>query len=192
MSSGDIYVAGKVNSLGSDAELTDLPSAELDDIMAYLDRHEIPFKGGFQKIVNAGKKLRYGTSERQMRSIPFFTFSGSAPYWNPKVQEDIHIKSQIGRYRIRGYGASRALPHLSDLAFRKDLTRAGADADVVSRVRMATEIGGLHGANPLKLSMPVMIAPMSYGALSRSTKQAIAMASAMSEIAENLALESAA
>jgi glutamate synthase domain-containing protein 2 len=33
--------------------------------------------------------------------------------------------------------------------------------------------------------MPVMIAPMSYGALSRSTKQAIAMGSAMSGIAEN-------
>ena len=50
---------------------------------------------------------------------------------------------------------------------------------------METEIGGINGANPLKLSMPVMIAPMSYGALSRSTKQAVAMASAMSGIAEN-------
>jgi glutamate synthase domain-containing protein 2 len=48
-----------------------------------------------------------------------------------------------------------------------------------------TEIGGINGANPLKLSMPVMIAPMSYGALSRSTKQAIAMASGLAGIAEN-------
>ncbi|GIS91547.1 MAG: hypothetical protein CM1200mP20_15880 [Pseudomonadota bacterium] len=57
-------------------------------------------------------------------------------------------------------------------------------ADVVERVRMDTQIGGINGAEPLKLSMPVMIAPMSYGALSRSTKQGIAMASAMSGIAE--------
>jgi glutamate synthase domain-containing protein 2 len=185
MTAGDIYVAGQVQSLGSDAMLTDLPADELDDIKAFLDRYEIPFKGTLQKVVNAGQRLRYPTSERQMRPIPFFTFSGTSDYWNPKVQEDIYIKSQIGRYRIRGYGGARPLPHLSDLAFRKDLSRAGSDPDVVSKVRMATEIGGLNGARPLKLTMPVMIAPMSYGALSASTKRAIGMASTLSGIAEN-------
>jgi glutamate synthase domain-containing protein 2 len=185
MTGGDIYVAGQVQSLGSDAMLTDLPAAELDDILAFLERYRIPFKGSFQKIVNAGKKLRYGTSERQMRSIPFFTFSGKSDYWDPKIQEDIHIKSQIGRYRIRGYGGARPLPHISDLAFRKDLSQAGAARDVVSKVAMCTEIGGINGAKPLELSMPVLIAPMSYGALSRSTKQAVGMASTMAGIAEN-------
>jgi len=185
MTAGDIYVAGRVQSLGSDAELTDLPADELDSIKEFLDRYEVPFKGGLQKIVNAGKRLRYPTSERQMRPIPFFTFSGKSDYWNRKVQEDIHIKSQIGRYRIRGYGGARPLPHLSDLAFRSDLSRAGDDAEVASKVRMATEIGGVNGAQSLKLTMPVMIAPMSYGALSASTKSAIGMASTLSGIAEN-------
>jgi len=185
MTSGDIFVAGKIGDLGSDAKLTDTDSAEIDDIREFLDRYEIPFNGSFQKIVNAGKKLRYGSSERQMRSIPFFTFSGDSDYWNPKVQEDLHIKSQIGRYRIRGYGGARALPHLSDLAFKKDLTNAGGDVDVVSKIEMYTELGGINGANPLKLSMPVMIAPMSYGALSASTKRAVGLASSLSGIAEN-------
>jgi glutamate synthase domain-containing protein 2 len=185
MTGGEIYVAGKVQTLGSDAELTDLPAAELDEIRAFLERYEIPFKGSFQKIVNAGKKLRYSTSEQQVRSIPFFNFSGKSDYWNPKIQEDIHIKSQIGRYRIRGYGGARTLPHVSDLAFRKDLRHAGAEADVVAKVKMHTLIGGLNGAEPLDLSMPVLIAPMSYGALSRSTKQAVGMASSLSGIAEN-------
>ena len=45
---------------------------------------------------------------------------------------------------------------------------------------MRTEIGGLNGAKPLNLTMPVMVAPMSYGALSASTKQAIGIASGMS------------
>ena len=40
--------------------------------------------------------------------------SGASEYWNPKIQEDIYIKSQIGRYRIRGYGGARPLPHLAD------------------------------------------------------------------------------
>ena len=185
MSAGEIYVAGKIPSVGSDAEITDMTGAEVDSVREFLDRYEIPFKGTFQKVTNAGKKLRYAKSEEQVRSIPFFTFSGTSDYWNPKIQEDIHIKSQIGRYRVRGYGGARPLPHFNDIAFRKDLSHAGDEPDPISKVEMATDVGGQHGAEPLKLSMPVMIAPMSYGALSRSTKQAIAMASAMSGIAEN-------
>ncbi|MCH7555395.1 MAG: alpha-hydroxy-acid oxidizing protein [Proteobacteria bacterium] len=185
MSGGDIYLGGSLESLGSDAMVTDVGAAEIDDIREFLDRYEINFKGGFQKIVNAGKNLRYDTTEEQVRSMPFFSFSGSSDYWNPKIQEDIHIKSQIGRYRVRGYGGARELPHLSDLAFKRDVSRAGAVADPVSRVSMRTLIGGKNGANPLDLTMPVLIAPMSYGALSRSTKQAIGIASALSGIAEN-------
>ncbi len=185
MSAGEIYVAGKINSLGSDAMVGDIAAEEDEDIRAFLDRFEIPFQGRFQKVVNAGKGLRYGTSEPQVRSIPFFSFSGGCDYWNPKVQEDIYIKSQIGRYRVRGYGGARALPHLADLAFRKPVRADTASADVISEVRMATEVGGINGAEPLKLSMPVMIAPMSYGALSASTKRAVGMASTLSGIAEN-------
>ena len=185
MSSGEIFVAGNVQDLGSDAMLTDVDAEELQSVYEFLDQYGIKAPKGFSKIVNAGKKLRYGTPETPMRSIPFNTFSGDSAYWNPKVQEDVTVKAQSGRYRIRGYGGARPLPHLSDIGFRKDLTQAGDDRDVVSKVRMATEIGGISGARPLKLSMPVMIAPMSYGALSRSTKYAIAMGSAMSGIAEN-------
>jgi glutamate synthase domain-containing protein 2 len=185
MSAGEIFVGGQVQDLGSDAMIVDTESGEDQEIRAFLDRYEIPFSGSFTKVINAGKKLRYGSSEEQMRSLPFTVFSGQSEYWNTKVQEDIHIKSNSGRYRIRGYGGARPLPHLSDLAFRRDLSSAGKVADVVNRVSMETQIGGINGAGPLKLSMPVMIAPMSYGALSRSTKQAVAMASAMSGIAEN-------
>ena len=185
MAGGEIYVGGEVQSIGSDAQVVDVDGAELDDIRTFLDRYELKFKGTFKKVANAGKKLRYATSERQVRSIPFFTFSGETDYWNTKVQEDLYIKSQIGRYRIRGYGGARELPHLSDLAFKKDLGQSGHEPDPVSKVNMYTEIGGINGATPLKLSMPVMIAPMSYGALSRSTKQAVGMASTLSGIAEN-------
>mgnify|MGYP003961781223 FL=1 len=185
MSAGEIFVAGRVEDLGSDAMLTDTDQAELDSLHEFLDRYDIKAPMGFSKVVNAGTKLRYGTPERPMRSIPFQSFSGASFYWNPKIQEDIAIKSQSGRYRIRGYGGARPLPHFSDIGFRKSLASAGADRNVIDKVSMDTEIGGINGARPLKLSMPVMIAPMSYGALSRSTKQAIALGSAMSGIAEN-------
>ena len=185
MTGGVIYVGGEVQSLGTDARLDDMGEDERDDILEFLDRYEMPFRGRFKKIVNAGERLRYATAEPRTRPIPFFNFSGDCDYWNPKVREDIYVKAQVGRYRIRGYGGARAVPHLSDIAFRKDLADAGGQSDAVSRVRMATEIGGRGGADPLRLSMPVMVAPMSFGALSRSTKVAVAKASAMSGISEN-------
>ena len=185
MTGGEIYLGGKLHSLGSDAMVTDISRDEIDSVMEFLDRYEIAFKGSLQKVVNAGKNLRYSTTEPTVRSLPFFTFSDDCDYWNRKIQEDIYVKAQIGRYRVRGYGGARSVPHLSDLAFKNDLARLGEEKDPVSKVEMRTLIGGKNGARALDLSMPLMIAPMSYGALSRSAKQAIAIASGLSDIAEN-------
>ncbi len=185
MTGGTIYVGGKVQTLGSDAKVIDLPADERVEILAFLERYQIPFSGTLQKVVNAGQRLRYGSTEPRVRSIPFQSFSGQTAYWNQKVLEDVHIKAHIGLYRIRGYGAARPLPHISDLAFKRDLSDAGQDPDVVAKVKLHTQIGGKHGAKPLDLSMPVMIAPMSYGALSKSTKVALAIASRLSGISEN-------
>jgi glutamate synthase domain-containing protein 2 len=185
MSGGEIFVGGKVQSLGSDAMEVDPTAEDLAGIREFLDRYGLAFDGTFRKIVNAGTKLRYRNPEPPRRNIPFFTFSGNSGYWNEKVQEDIYIKSQMGRYRIRGYGAARPLPHLTDIAFKRDLSQAGRDPDLLDKIRMRTTIGDKHGAKPLDLSMPVMIAPMSFGALSRSAKLALAIASRMSGISEN-------
>jgi glutamate synthase domain-containing protein 2/formylmethanofuran dehydrogenase subunit C len=185
MSAGEIFVGGEVQSLGSDAMQVEPTEEDLKGIREFLDKYGLEFSGTFKKIVNAGTKLRYRNPEPPRRNIPFFTFSGNTGYWNEKVQEDIYIKSQMGRYRIRGYGAARPLPHLSDIAFKRDLSQAGRDPDLLKKVRMRTLLGDKHGAKPLDLSMPVMIAPMSFGALSRSAKLALAIASRLSGIAEN-------
>jgi glutamate synthase domain-containing protein 2 len=185
MSAGEIFVGGEVQSLGSDAKQVEPTEEDLRSIREFLDKYGLTFDGTFKKIVNAGTKLRYKNPEPPRRNIPFFTFSGGSGYWNEKVQEDIYIKSQMGRYRIRGYGASRPLPHLSDIAFKRDLSQAGRDPDLFKKIKLRTTIGDKHGAKPLDLSMPVMIAPMSFGALSRSSKLALAIASRMSGISEN-------
>lgn len=187
MMGGEIYVGGRVDSLGNDAMLVEPSSTDVDSVMEFLDRYDIPFQGNFKKIVCAGKTLRYGTAEPRLRKLPYTTFScgGSEKYWNAKVQEDIRVKAQIGRYRIRGYGASRHLPHFQDIAFKTDLSNAGMDPDVVSKVNLRTFLGEKHGGRALDLSMPVMIAPMSYGALSPQMKLALGAASRMSGISEN-------
>ena len=57
MTGGEIFVGGEVTTLGSDATLTDIDSAEIDEVMAFLDRYKIAFKGSFKNVINAGKKL---------------------------------------------------------------------------------------------------------------------------------------
>ena len=185
MSAGEIFVGGKIKSLGSDTMIIDMEAGEHDSIMAFLDRYEMKFNGQFTKIVNAGKKLRYANSEPRSRPQPFFVSSKSSNYWNAKVQEDIWIKGEVGRYRIRGYGASKPVPHLNDIAFVKDVSALAAKPEDLKHINLKTTVGGRYGAKPLSLSMPVMIAPMSFGALSRKVKIALARASRLSGISEN-------
>ena len=117
-------------------------------MLAFLDRYEIPFTGRFQKVVNAGKNLHYPRTEPRVRVIPFFVGSERTDYWNAKVQEDIAVKAQIGRYRIRGYGAGRPLPHLYDLAFKRDLDdRRPRPRRRRARSSCATSLGGRFGAD---------------------------------------------
>ena len=184
MTGGAIFVGGKVVSLGSDTKIVDVSEEDLREIKSFLKKYDIAFSGSFKKIVNAGTKLRYGASEPIARPLPHTVFSSEGTYWNAKVAEDIAVKSQIGRYRIRGYGASKAVPHFTDIALKLDPSRLGA-GDPLKSVKLDMTLGDRFGAKPLSLSMPVLIAPMSYGALSKSTKIALARASRLSGIVEN-------
>ena len=186
MAGGEIFVGGVVESLGSDAMVVEPKQEDVDSIMDFLAKHGLSFSGTFKKIVCAGKDLNYGTPEPRSKNIPFTRFSGSkTQYWNEKVQEDIRVKSLIGRYRVRGYGASRHVPHFDDIAFKQDILRQTLDPLAVEKVDLRTFIGERHGAKALDLSMPVMIAPMSLGALSPKVKTALGMASSLSGISEN-------
>lgn len=184
MSAGAIYVGGEVQSLGNDAKLGEMTPEDDADIRAFLKKYGVEFAGTFQKIVNAGTKLRYGVNEPVSRPLPFTTAEGGS-YWNARVAEDLRAKALIGRYRIRGYGAAKTLPHFNDIALKIDPQKIRAASDALKKVQLATEIGGRNGGKPLKLSMPLLIAPMSYGALSKSTKIALARASRLSGIVEN-------
>ena len=185
MSAGEIFVGGKIESLGNDTMIVDMELGEREEIIAFLERYGMKFDGEFTKIINAGKKLRYDNVEPRSRPQPFFVSSQSSNYWNAKVQEDIWIKGEVGRYRIRGYGASKPVPHLNDIAFKKDISRVTANPEDLKDINLKTTVGGRYGAKPISLSMPVMIAPMSFGALSRKVKIALARASRLSGISEN-------
>jgi methylamine---glutamate N-methyltransferase subunit C len=184
MSGGEIFVGGKVVSLGADTKFVEVTAEDEALIKAFLKKYDIAFDGTFKKIVNAGTKLRYAASEPIARPLPHTVFSADGMYWNPKVTEDIAVKSHIGRYRIRGYGAAKPVPHFTDIALKLDPARIGS-GDPLKSVNLAMTLGDRFGAKPLALSMPVLIAPMSYGALSKSTKIALGRASRLSGIVEN-------
>jgi glutamate synthase domain-containing protein 2 len=186
MINGAIYVGGRIEGLGSDAEVVDMPPEEDEEIRALLDRHGIRAPASFQKITCARRLHHYAAYERSeggdgaaARPTAKTLHFPPDSVWNARVIEDIAAKAEIGRYRVRGYGAFRELPTFDDLAFTFDPELIGALRDVRSRCNLKTTLGGKFGGKPLTLSIPIMIAPMSYGALSKNCKIALARASAM-------------
>ncbi len=97
--------------------------------------------------------------------------------WTRSVIEDIHIKAGLGRYRIRGFSTSRRLPSMDDLTFlTATLTRLpieGYKESCETHTVLGTRTGPKH---PLELKMPIMIAGMSFGALSKTAKIALGRA----------------
>jgi glutamate synthase domain-containing protein 2/glutamate synthase domain-containing protein 3 len=191
MVTGAIYVGGKIESLGADAEFGRIEPEEEAEIRALLTQFKLPQPSAFQKVVSASKQLHYATYERgegpagsqpPVRKSPKY---GEKSLWNKRTVEDITTKSELGRYRVRGYGAFRELPTFDDIGFRFDSGAVAGLRDVRERCKLATKIGGKFGGKPLSLSMPVLIAPMSYGALSTHCKIALARASSMVGIATN-------
>ena len=150
----------------------------------------------FQKIASAQQQHHYATYERGegprvpaegQRAYKTLVHFPTVRCGATRVVEDITTKAEIGRYRVRGYGAFRELPTLR--RYRLPL-RSGGARTRLERCARASAIwrpssAGNSAANRLSLSMPIMIAPMSYGALSKHCKIALARASALAGTATN-------
>ena len=93
--------------------------------------------------------------------------------FDPHTIHEIRRAAATGLYRIRGFGAKRALPTFDDLVFlgasvsRYPLEgyREACDTSVVLGTRFARK--------PIELKIPVTIAGMSFGSLSANAKEAL-------------------
>jgi hypothetical protein len=74
MAGGEIYVGGRIDSLGCDAALVDAAAEEIQAIDEFLERYGIPFKGKFKKVVSAGNDLTYPTPEPSTTRISYPVF----------------------------------------------------------------------------------------------------------------------
>ena len=99
--------------------------------------------------------------------------------WNAETLAEIDYKARFGKHRIRGCGATRYMPTFDDImVLPSQLSRMSIDTyreDCETR----TVLGKRFAKKPLIIETPIMIAGMSYGALSKEAKIALAKASSM-------------
>ena len=96
----------------------------------------------------------------------------------PEVMNDIHIKAELGRYRMRGFSLFKPIPTWDHLTFLPGtLTRFVIEG---YREKCLTEtVLGPRAKRPLVLETPVYITGMSFGALSYEAKIALARGATM-------------
>src|SRR5437868_11115989 len=103
---------------------------------------------------------------------------GSSKIFTPEVMNDIHIKSELGRYRMRGFSLFKKIPHWDDLTFLTGtLTRFGIEG--YREKCETTTVIGPRAKRPLVLDIPIYITGMSFGALSYEAKIALARGATM-------------
>lgn len=99
--------------------------------------------------------------------------------FSAEVINAIQERAELGRYIIRGYGALRNVPRFDDLVFlTTSLTRLPLEG-YREKCTTKTVLGTRHAKRPMELEIPITIAGMSFGALSRNAKVALGQAATL-------------
>lgn len=99
--------------------------------------------------------------------------------WDQETLSEIDYKARYGKHRIRGCGATRYMPTFDDLMILpSQLSRLAIDT-YREPCETRTVLGSRYATKPLIIETPIMIAGMSYGALSKEAKIALAKATAL-------------
>lgn len=101
--------------------------------------------------------------------------------YSPEVIADIQAKAEVGHYRIRGFGLlrPRVWATFDDLTFVPcGLTRIPLEG-YREKCSTKTVLGTRYAEKPIELDIPIMVAGMSWGALSLHAKTALAKGTAL-------------
>ena len=118
-------------------------------------------------------RLEPGAKPRRNTSI-----LGRSGIFTPEVIDDIHIKSELGRYRMRGFSMFKKIPHWDDLTFLPGTLTRFVIEGYREKCDTKTVIGP-RAKVPLELDIPVYVTGMSFGALSYEAKTALARGATM-------------
>lgn len=120
--------------------------------------------------------LRDGADPDRPAGQPGSYVEGGSSVWTPAAIADVHAKSQLGRYQIRGFSTfQRNLPSFDDLVFQPaTMTRLpleGYREKCETRTVLGDGLGLVE--KPIELEIPIYVASMSFGALSANAKAAL-------------------
>jgi glutamate synthase domain-containing protein 2 len=98
--------------------------------------------------------------------------------WTPGQINQIRIKAATGKHIVRGCGSTRRLTSFEDLVLLPaQLSRLSIDT-YREECRTRTTLGHRFARRPLVVETPILIGGMSYGAISKEAKTALAKGSA--------------
>jgi glutamate synthase domain-containing protein 2 len=98
--------------------------------------------------------------------------------FTPTVIDDIHIKAELGRYRMRGMALFKKIPTWDDLTFLPGTLTRFVIEGYREKCETRTVIGP-KAKRPIVLDIPAYITGMSFGALSFEAKIALARGATM-------------
>jgi methylamine---glutamate N-methyltransferase subunit C len=104
---------------------------------------------------------------------------GKSRIFTPEVINDIHVKAELGRYRMRGGGIFKKIPHWDELVFLPGTLTRFVIEGYREKCTTKTVLGSRFAKNPLELDIPIYITGMSFGALSLEAKMALAKGASM-------------
>jgi len=105
--------------------------------------------------------------------------------WSRQEIDEIQLKAAKGHPSVRGMGAWGNFPHFDDLVFLCAQTSRPPVDHYREPCNTEVVLGGRYAAKPIKLKMPVLIGAMSFGAISKEAKLAVAKAATKLGIAVN-------
>src|ERR1700741_5095882 len=104
---------------------------------------------------------------------------GHSRIFTPEVIDDIHVKSELGRYRMRGFSMFKKIPHWDELMFMPGTLTRFVIEGYREKCLTKTVLGARFAPKPIELDIPVYITGMSFGALSLEAKMALAKGASM-------------
>ena len=104
---------------------------------------------------------------------------GHSRIFTPEVINDIHVKSELGRYRMRGFSMFKPIPHWDQLMFLPGTLTRFVIEGYREKCDTKTVLGARFAKHPIELDIPIYITGMSFGALSLEAKMALAKGASM-------------
>ncbi|MGB3716711.1 MAG: glutamate synthase-related protein [Candidatus Promineifilaceae bacterium] len=106
--------------------------------------------------------------------------------WTLGAVEEIHHKAQTGEYLLRGFGTQGPTPNFDMITVVPSQIASHAPRDKYrEECNLEVVIGEETCEEPIRLKLPIVWPAMSFGALSKEAKMALAIGAAMTGIATN-------